>query len=111
MHVAGRSVGAVHVARIANAPMPCRPANRRNPGRFRVVSAPVRCAQPGEEPSLRLGDTALPGRAHRHRDDRGAQTSPGENTVKSHVHEIFRKLDVGNRAQAALKAGAEGAVS
>jgi DNA-binding NarL/FixJ family response regulator len=26
------------------------------------------------------------------------------NTVKSHVHEIFRKLDVGNRVAAALKA-------
>jgi DNA-binding NarL/FixJ family response regulator len=34
--------------------------------------------------------------------------SPGENTGKSHVHEISRKLDVGNRAQAALKASTEG---
>lgn len=31
-----------------------------------------------------------------------------ENTVKSHVQEIFRKLDVGNRVQAALKASGEG---
>jgi len=26
------------------------------------------------------------------------------NTVKAHVHEIFRKLHVGNRVEAALKA-------
>ena len=31
-----------------------------------------------------------------------------ENTVKSHIQEIFRKLDVGNRVQAALKASKEG---
>lgn len=31
-----------------------------------------------------------------------------ENTVKSHVHEIFRKLDVDNRVQAALRASREG---
>jgi DNA-binding NarL/FixJ family response regulator len=31
-----------------------------------------------------------------------------ENTIKSHIQEIFRKLDVGNRVQAALKASKEG---
>jgi two-component system, NarL family, response regulator DevR len=31
-----------------------------------------------------------------------------ENTVKSHIQEIFRKLDVGNRVEAALKASTEG---
>lgn len=31
-----------------------------------------------------------------------------ENTVKSHVQEIFRKLDVDNRVQAALRASREG---
>lgn len=31
-----------------------------------------------------------------------------ENTIKSHVQEIFRKLDVGNRVQAALKASKQG---
>ena len=31
-----------------------------------------------------------------------------ENTVKSHIQEIFRKLDVGNRVEAALKASKEG---
>ncbi len=31
-----------------------------------------------------------------------------ENTIKSHVQEIFRKLDVGNRVQAALKASEQG---
>jgi two-component system, NarL family, response regulator DevR len=31
-----------------------------------------------------------------------------ENTVKSHVQEIFRKLDVDNRVQAALRASQEG---
>ena len=31
-----------------------------------------------------------------------------ENTVKSHIQEIFRKLDVGNRVQAALRASKEG---
>ena len=31
-----------------------------------------------------------------------------ENTVKSHVQEIFRKLDVNNRVQAALRASREG---
>lgn len=31
-----------------------------------------------------------------------------ENTVKSHIQEIFRKLDVGNRVQAALKASKDG---
>lgn len=33
-----------------------------------------------------------------------------ENTIKSHIQEIFRKLDVGNRVQAALKASKEGRV-
>jgi len=32
----------------------------------------------------------------------------GENTVKSHVQEIFRKLDVRNRAEAATRASREG---
>ncbi len=31
-----------------------------------------------------------------------------ENTVKSHVQEIFRKLDVGNRVEAAVRASKEG---
>lgn len=31
-----------------------------------------------------------------------------ENTVKSHMQEIFRKLDVGNRVEAALRASKEG---
>ena len=31
-----------------------------------------------------------------------------ENTVKSHIQEIFRKLDVGNRVEAALRASNEG---
>lgn len=31
-----------------------------------------------------------------------------ENTVKSHIQEIFRKLDVGNRVEAALRASREG---
>jgi DNA-binding NarL/FixJ family response regulator len=31
-----------------------------------------------------------------------------ENTIKSHIQEIFRKLDVGNRVQAALKASKNG---
>jgi two-component system, NarL family, response regulator DevR len=31
-----------------------------------------------------------------------------ENTVKSHIQQIFRKLDVGNRVQAALRASREG---
>jgi DNA-binding NarL/FixJ family response regulator len=31
-----------------------------------------------------------------------------ENTVKSHIQEIFRKLDVGNRVEAALRASKEG---
>jgi DNA-binding NarL/FixJ family response regulator len=31
-----------------------------------------------------------------------------ENTVKSHVQEVFRKLDVGNRVEAALRASREG---
>jgi DNA-binding NarL/FixJ family response regulator len=31
-----------------------------------------------------------------------------ENTIKSHVQEIFRKLDVGNRVEAALRASKEG---
>ncbi len=33
-----------------------------------------------------------------------------ENTVKSHVQEIFRKLDVGNRVEAALRASKEGRI-
>lgn len=31
-----------------------------------------------------------------------------ENTVKSHIQQIFRKLDVGNRVEAALRASKEG---
>lgn len=31
-----------------------------------------------------------------------------ENTVKSHIQQIFRKLDVGNRVEAALRASREG---
>ncbi|MDQ1365228.1 MAG: Bacterial regulatory protein luxR family, partial [Acidimicrobiaceae bacterium] len=31
-----------------------------------------------------------------------------QNTVKSHVQEIFRKLDVGNRVEAALMATRKG---
>jgi DNA-binding NarL/FixJ family response regulator len=31
-----------------------------------------------------------------------------ENTIKSHIQEIFRKLDVGNRVEAALKASKKG---
>ena len=33
-----------------------------------------------------------------------------ENTVKSHMQEIFRKLDVGNRVEAALRASKEGSL-
>jgi len=38
----------------------------------------------------------------------GGRIHLSENTIKSHVQEIFRKLDVGNRVQAALKASKEG---
>jgi two-component system response regulator DevR len=38
----------------------------------------------------------------------GTQMHLSENTIKSHVHEIFRKLNVRNRAEAAVRANQEG---
>ena len=38
----------------------------------------------------------------------GRRVHLSENTVKSHVQEIFRKLDVGNRVEAAVRASREG---
>jgi DNA-binding NarL/FixJ family response regulator len=38
----------------------------------------------------------------------GTRMHLSENTVKSHVHEIFRKLKVRNRAEAAVRANQEG---
>ena len=38
----------------------------------------------------------------------GRRIHLSENTVKSHIQEIFRKLDVGNRVEAAIRASREG---
>jgi two-component system NarL family response regulator len=69
-------------------------------------------AVPAPTPSNPLSDTQLQilrliagGLSNREIADR-VHLSP--NTVKSHVQEIFRKLDVDNRVEAALKASQEG---
>ncbi|MGZ7023027.1 MAG: response regulator [Ilumatobacteraceae bacterium] len=67
---------------------------------------------PAPQPSIPLSDTQLEilrliagGYSNREIADRVHLSA---NTVKSHVQEIFRKLDVGNRVEAALKASQEG---
>jgi DNA-binding NarL/FixJ family response regulator len=67
---------------------------------------------PTPQPSIPLSDTQLEilrliagGYSNREIADRVHLST---NTVKSHVQEIFRKLDVGNRVEAALKASQEG---
>jgi DNA-binding NarL/FixJ family response regulator len=67
---------------------------------------------PVPEPSIPLSDTQLEilrqiaaGHSNREIADRIHLST---NTVKSHVQEIFRKLGVGNRVEAALKASQEG---
>jgi two-component system, NarL family, response regulator DevR len=68
--------------------------------------------EPPPQPSIPLSDTQLEilrliagGYSNREIADRVHLSA---NTVKSHVQEIFRKLDVGNRVEAALKASQEG---
>jgi two-component system response regulator DevR len=67
---------------------------------------------PAPQPSIPLSDTQLEilrliagGCSNREIADRVYLSA---NTVKSHVQEIFRKLDVRNRVEAALKASQEG---
>ena len=64
------------------------------------------------EPSSPLSDTQLDilrlvAAGYSNREIAG-RVQLSENTIKSHVQEIFRKLDVGNRVQAALKASKNG---
>jgi two-component system, NarL family, response regulator DevR len=62
---------------------------------------------PSELNDTQLQILELISRGNRNREI-ATQMHLSENTVKSHVQEIFRKLDVRNRAEAAMRASQEG---